>query len=214
VTVNGQQVTVIVHKTFPTYFARTLDIFTMSAGARASAQYGGPSELIDMYFFPVMIKDDDYTPGMPYEIWDDKKVYEDIPDNVIVGGNRGWANFNGGSVSTAEMKEWCQYGWFGSIATGDWINGAPGTSASGIETTEMYRVGDTVIIPMYDIVRPGENGSGQFDYRVVSFASFLITAVYPEDTPKKIVGEFQLSYFVAPIGSQQHDGLVAIMLVE
>jgi hypothetical protein len=214
VTVGDQEVTVVARKTFSTFFGGALDIFTLSAGARAKARYGAPSELRDMHFFPVLIKDFVYKIGDEYEIWDDKKEYEGIPDNVIVGGNRGWANFDGGDVAKSEIKDWCRDGWFGTIATDDWINGTPGTAASGVEMTAMHRIGDTVIIPLYDTTRPGEEGSGQLDFHIVSFAAFLITEVHPEDTPKRIVGVFQVLYAIAPVGTQQHDGVVAIQLVE
>jgi hypothetical protein len=216
VTVAGQEVTVIARKSFSTFFARAVNVFSLDAGARAAARYGAPTELRDAYFFPVLIRDDDFIRGQEYEIWDDKKEYPDAPENVIVGANRGWANFDGGEVAKSDIKDWCRDGWFGSIAMGDWINGSPGTAASGVEMTAMQRIGDTVIIPIYDDVRPAEDGSGsgQTDFHVARFASFTITEVHPEDTPKRIIGVFSLMYVIAPVGTQQHIGLVAIQLIE
>ena len=212
---DGQTVTVVARKSFPTFFASVLGWFTLSTSVQATATYGSPAQMPDQGFFPIAIKCASFEAGKEYEIWDDGKEPDDPPEYVIVGGNRGWLNFNSSAVGASELKQWVREGYATTITIGDWINGDPGTRASALQEAEQYRIGDTVIMAGYDGVRDGQNGSGQLDYQVACFAAFKITSVDDTSNPKKVVGRFKQQYIIAgPQGGVEDDGIVVIGLTQ
>jgi len=218
ITVDGQDVTVAARRDFSTFFAGVLDQFTMSAGAEAKATFGSPAEVPDDYFFPVALKHRPFVPctegGPEYHIWDSKKeAGDDTPSHVVVGGQRGWLNFDGGSVGASELVYWVNNGYHGTLRNGDFINGSPGTVAVSVHAAAQNRIGDTVIVPIYDTVRPGELGSGTLDYHIVSFGKFTITSVQSTGSPKKIRGCFETYYVVGDVGISEHNGYIAIKLI-
>lgn len=215
VTIDGRTVTVVARRSFSSFFARVLQWPMLSAAAQATASYGRPVQMRDRGFFPVAVRDDSFEKGNEYEIWDDDKEPDDPPEDVIVGGNRGWLNFNGGNVSNSELKQWVREGYFTTLTVGDWINGDPGTRASALHEAKQHRIGDTVFMVVYDTVRDGEEGNGQLDYHVISFALFQIISVDDTGTPKKIMGRFQTRDIVAgPQGGPDDDGIIAIELMQ
>jgi len=215
VTVQGQTVTVVAGRSFPSFFARVLGWPTMSAGGQATAGYGRPRVMRGQGFFPVAVHSESFQVGQSYQIWDDDKEPDDPPEGVIVGGNRGWLNFNGGNLSNAELKEWVREGYTTTLTAGAcWINGDPGTRASALHEAKEHRIGDTVIMVVYDGVREGQEGNGQLDYHVISFAAFIIESVEDTGEPKWIEGEF-VRYVTAgpPLGLGDH-GVIAIALTQ
>ena len=212
VTVQGNTVTVVAHKSFSTVFAGFVGWPVLSVSARAEAGYspvGGKEDL-----FPTVIKEFDFVYGDVYTIWDDDKEVQDPgATHVIVGGNRGWANFNGGSVGDSELKLWVREGYPGRIDVGDWVNGEPGTSSAAVNESHC-RLGQTIFVAMYDTMRAGQMGSGQVDYHVVSIAAFQVVDVQWPGTPKGIVGRF-VPYVTSgePGGGPVDTGVITVSLI-
>jgi Putative Flp pilus-assembly TadE/G-like len=89
-----------------------------------------------------------------------------------VSGNWGVLDFNGGSSSNAETKDWVDNGYLGVVKVGDWIIGSPGAPSSSLDIQSI--VGKSVIMPMFS--SPRLSGSN-VEYRVVGFAKARVDAV-------------------------------------
>jgi len=89
-----------------------------------------------------------------------------------VSGNWGVLDFNGGSSSNAETKDWVDNGYLGVVKVGDWIIGSPGAPSSSLDIQSI--VGKSVIMPMYS--SPQLSGSN-VEYRIVGFAKARVDAV-------------------------------------
>lgn len=89
-----------------------------------------------------------------------------------VSGNWGVLDFNGGSSSNAETKEWVDNGYSGVVKVGDWIIGSPGAPSSSLDIASI--VGKSVIMPMFS--SPRLSGSN-VEYRIVGFAKARVDAV-------------------------------------
>jgi len=196
-------------KEFPTFIAGIIGSPMAAAQALSQARYGPISALSGLA--PIAIRQFNFVYGSSYTIWDDDKTEADPTSGVIVGGQRGWLNFNGGSVSNDELKDWMLYGYEGRVETGMWINGDPGTRSSAVQAAG-ERIGQIIIIPIYDTVRPGQNGSGSLDYHVVGFGAFRVTAMNWQGNPKTITGRFERYVTPGEWGSAINAGVVAIRL--
>ena len=89
-----------------------------------------------------------------------------------VSGNWGVLDFNGGSSSNAETKDWVANGYSGVVRVGDWIIGSPGAPSSSLDIASI--VGKSVIMPMFS--SPRLSGSN-VEYRIVGFAKARVDAV-------------------------------------
>ena len=67
-------------------------------------------------------------------------------------GNRGWLDLNGGGGGAAEIKSWIRYGFDSVIYPHTWLSGQPGQATSIYQAVEDYRVGDVVMIPVFNAI--------------------------------------------------------------
>lgn len=206
---NAVSVLVQARKEFPTFIAGIIGSPTAAAQAISQARYGPVSALTGLA--PIAVRQFNFAYGQTYTIWDDDKTEADPTSGIIVGGQRGWLNFNGGNVSNDELRDWMLYGYNGRVETGMWINGDPGTRSSAVQAAG-ERIGQVIIVPIYDTVRPGQNGNGTLDYHIVGFGAFRVTAMNWQGNPKTISGRFER--YVAPgdWGTAINAGVVAIRL--
>mgnify|MGYP000707663020 CR=1 FL=1 len=194
--IGAKTVSVAVTETFPTYFASVVGVptFTVSAYARAHYEPPGPwtGGMMPLAVYEGALRGVGYNQKV--QIWDSETV---VPgDNVISDGQRGWLNFDGRNVSNTELQTWIRYGWGGEIRFPMWINGTPGTKDAALQAMDAYRKGQIIYVPIYDAMRPGQEGNGQLDYRVVAVGSFLVSDVKYRGNPKYIEGVF--TYTVVP----------------
>lgn len=189
VTLGDTTVTVVVSRTFGTYFASIIGVPTMPVAAQATAGYTIPTSWTGD-LMPIALHTSALTLTGTIRIWDDDKAASDPAHGIIADGQRGWLNFDGGSVSNSEMVDWVAHGYQGTVNVGDWVNGDPGTRASALQAMDEVRLHTTVIIPIYDTVRPGESGNGSLDYRIVAFGAFYVDNVKETGNPKYVEGTF------------------------
>jgi hypothetical protein len=196
--------------TFPTFFAGVIGVPEMTAGAEAAASFSAVGSATGLV--PIAVKEFDFPFNEPYEIWDSDKV-SDLDDGIISDGQRGWYNFNGGSVGASELKNWMRYGYDEEVPQEEWINGSPGTMTSVLQVAG-ERIGETVIIALYDTVREGENGNGALDFHITGFAAFEIDEVVTKGKDKKIKGFFKGLVTPDDWGGDSDHGVRVIRLVE
>lgn len=201
---------------------------TFSVFADSKGTYGFPAALtglapLAMKYredFQVSTDDEEH----PYEIWDSDKV-SDAPEDcqgdpvacgIIIGGNRGWLNFDGGDVGNDEIKEWMASGFGGNKSVGEWINGSPGTRTSSFKSAQ---IGQRLIIPMYDNIRSrddrpeGEDiGNGSIDYQIVAFAAFRVTGVDNDGSVKRLIGHFEYHVPAGEWGGLHDTGIRVVKL--
>ena len=198
--VDGSSVTVVVSSTFPTYFAAVVGVPTLSASARAEAGYGYPKAWVGD-LVPIAVHKDAVVPDRQVEIWDDEKTASNVPLGVVADGQRGWLNFNGGAVGDSEIRNWVINGWHGRVEAGMWINGTPGTKTAALQDVQGVRLHTIVYVPIYDDVRPGQNGS-----------AFYVTQVVDTGNPKFVKGQFLRHIDPQEIGGTFDSGVRVVVL--
>jgi len=194
---------------FPTYFAGVVGITAMSAGAEAEGGYSAVKTTWGLW--PIALKEFEFQYDATYAIWDSNKIEKDPNSGVIVGGNRGWLNFDGHDVSNSELKEWMEFDYQGKVTEGDWVNGSPGTRTAAAQVAQQ-RLGDIVIIPIYDTIRPGVNGNGTLDYHIISFAAFEVEGTDLHTNIKKIFGKFRRYVKSGEWGGTEDDGVRVVRI--
>ena len=65
-------------------------------------------------------------------------------------GNRGWLDLNGGGGGANEIRGWIRYGFDSIISPHTWLSGQPGQQNNNFRAMMDYRVGDVVLIPIYN----------------------------------------------------------------
>jgi hypothetical protein len=196
--------------TFPTFFAGVIGIPEMTANAEAAASFSAIASAMGLV--PIAVQDFPFEYGGNYEIWDSDKV-SDLDEGIIADGQRGWYNFNGGSVGDSELKNWMRYGYSEEVQQGEWINGSPGTMTSVLQVAG-ERIGETLIVAIYDQAREGENGNGALDFHIKSFAAFRVAEVDLSGEDKKIKGVFERYVSPGDWGGTSDHGVRVIRLVE
>ncbi|MCP3936553.1 MAG: hypothetical protein GY708_14400 [Actinomycetia bacterium] len=85
-------------------------------------------------------------------------------------GNWGMLDFNGGSNSNNETKDWVRYGYPGEVEAPQWIEGDPGAFSPSLPISDI--VGDVIQVPVFD----GYNGAGgaNAEFHVIGFVSLII----------------------------------------
>jgi hypothetical protein len=89
-----------------------------------------------------------------------------------VSGNWGVLDFNGGSNTTGEIREWVESGYDGYIEVGDVISGSPGAPSTSVNPNAM--VGQSILLPLFSEPRGGGNSA---QYKIVGFAQAFVQAV-------------------------------------
>lgn len=189
-TIQPPTVAVTASETFRTFFASIVGVPTFTVSASAAARYEpvGPwrGDLMPLAVYSGALEgrlDGDYV-----EIWDTEETV--VGEGIISDGQRGWLNFDGGAVGDSELVSWITYGWNGEVRPPMWINGTPGAKTSAMKALDSVRLNTTIYVPVYDQVRPGQMGSGQIDYRIVSVAAFKVVVVVDRGNPKYVGGIF------------------------
>jgi hypothetical protein len=97
-----------------------------------------------------------------------------------VPGNWGMLDFNGGSNSTAETRDWVMNGYLESVEIGDIIAGNPGTPSTSLGLRD--RIGSSVTFALFDVASPSGNNA---TFRIVGFARARIVDVVVTGSPSK-----------------------------
>ncbi len=208
----SSSVTVTASKTFNTYFASVVGIPHFNVQAVAQAGYSFPSEWRGG-LMPLLVKNTAITLTRQIQIWDDKTQVSDYNYGKVADGERGWANFDGGSVDNNEIVAWVAYGYPGTVKVGDWVNGTPGTKTAGLQEMAQVRLNTVIIVPVYDSTRPGISGNGELDYHIVGFAAFYVVEVVDTGTPKYVKGQF-IRYVAAQEAGGTFDSGVRVIAIK
>ena len=89
-----------------------------------------------------------------------------------VSGNWAVLDFNGGSSSNEETKQWVDAGYKAAITVGDVVNGSPGAPSTALDVSGA--IGETILFPLYRFPR----GSGSnATYTIVGFATARVDAI-------------------------------------
>jgi len=184
VTVDGQTVTVVARKSFPSFFAGVIGIPEMAASAEAMAGYSGAKSVTGLR--PIAVEEKAYEFGNEYTIWD---------SDIITDGQRGWLDFDGG-----QLEDWVANGYDGTVSVDDEVEGKQGENASALQEAEDL-IGQTVVVCAYDQMHKEQ---GKWYYRISSFAAFKITDVKSTGSPKWIRGQCQPLVAVGEWGGPDH----------
>jgi len=162
----------------PMFFAGLLGVKTATVSASAVAQVasGIRGVLCNLAPFGVPVE---RVPGVGGSITfypgDPSTYKEGKGDDMVVPGNWGLLNLDGGDLSTKEMIDWIENG-TGSLVVpaGEdyiWIDGTSGFRAA-LNKTIRDKIGDPIIIVVYDkVVGTGATAA----FRCVGFLSVTIT---------------------------------------
>jgi len=120
---------------------------------------------------------------MPFAVWEGDvglpgQIMIIYPSQLIVPGNFGLLNLDGGSCSASELAEWILDGYPGEVTIDPdlgyiWIDGSPGIKVSLKDEIET-RIGMMVFVCVYDEVT-GQGSNANF--RIVQFLALTITQV-------------------------------------
>ena len=208
----GTSAIVTVSRTLSTFFAAVVGVPELTVAARAEAGYGFPG-VWEGDLVPMTVHRDAVVPDREIEIWDDAETPSYGAQGVVADGQRGWLNFNGGSVGDTEIRNWVVNGWHGRVEVDMWINGTPGTKTAALQDMQGVRLHTTVYMPIYDDTRPGQNGSGSLDYRVVGFGAFYVTQVVDTGNPKFVKGHFVRRVEPQEMGGSFDSGVRVVALL-
>ena len=141
-----------------------------------------------------------------FTIWDDKtEDSDDGPWDGSVSGNlRGWMSPNCagchpddpdcdpedaapscGDAGASTLAEWMRHGYPGEVEVGTWLRGDDGVKAHPVAITAT-RVGETLIIPLYDQIEDLHPGKPYF--HIKRLACFEVIEVIATGNPKGIRG--------------------------
>ncbi len=72
-------------------------------------------------------------------------------------GNRGWLDLDGGGGGANELKDWVRYGFNGTILPHTWLAGEPGQKTAVFPVVRDFRVGDVMMIPVFNALCDNKN---------------------------------------------------------
>lgn len=96
----------------------------------------------------------------------------------VIPGNWGVLDFNGGSNSNGETRDWVANGYMGSIHVGDIVPGSPGVPSTSLGLRS--RIGSSVVFALFDLAANAGNGA---TYRITGFAKATLLGVYMRGSP-------------------------------
>lgn len=67
-------------------------------------------------------------------------------------GNRGWLDLDGGGGGAMEIRDWIRNGFDSIISPHTWLSGQPGQQNSNFQAMQDYRVGQLVLIPVFNAI--------------------------------------------------------------
>jgi hypothetical protein len=208
---DGNQVLrVVAHEQVATTFARILGINQLEVSAEAEAMIGpagGSGGLA-----PIAIREYSYAIGQTYTIWDCDEEMDPAGHNLS-GSNRGWLSLacvypDDCTNGADDLKEWMRNGYPGMIYADDWVRPAEGTTAAAIQ--QAYP-GQTLVMPVFRVLRDYPDSSGKPFYHIVAFAVFDVFQVHAKGYPKGLTGKFRTGLTAGPIGTTS-GGLQALQL--
>ncbi|MCL4367792.1 MAG: pilus assembly protein TadG-related protein [Actinobacteria bacterium] len=186
---------------YNTLFAGIIGINSLTSGGKATAMSLAIQSLSSTGVWPIVTKQQSFTVGSVYTIWDDNKE---------AAGNAGWVDLDGGSGSASELASWVSDGFHSSDSEkfeyyDDAAGPSPGTSheseslpfPSWLETTTGnkssalgdMRTGQSITVLLFSQDN-GESGSN-LKYRATGLAQFTITSVSATGHPKSVQGTFE-----------------------
>jgi len=74
----------------------------------------------------------------------------DGKNDIEAGGNRGWLDLNNGGGGASDMRDWIINGLDFSISPHTWLSGQTGTVTNVFEAIKDYRLGEVVLIPVFN----------------------------------------------------------------
>jgi hypothetical protein len=76
----------------------------------------------------------------------------DGKNDIEGGGNRGWLDLNNGGGGASDMRSWIINGLNFPIYPHTWLSGQTGTVTNVYEAVKNYRVGQVVLIPIFNAI--------------------------------------------------------------
>ncbi len=157
----------------------------------------------------------------------------DGKNDIEAGGNRGWLDLNNGGGGAADLRDWIINGLDFPISTHTWLSGQTGTATSVYQAIEDYRLGDVVLIPVFNAFCddndpinnsvcmeiahadpfPDEPGTGDIDnagqapkFHVIAFDPFYISCVHIHSSD--YCPGFRLAQEMNPDPAHPHKSLI------
>lgn len=184
----------------PTIGGTSADITSLTASGGAAAMSMEIGAVTGTGLWPIATRDQTFTVGVEYTIWDDA---------MEVAGNAGWLNVDGGPASASELSDWAVDGFLSSDANRfayyedaagpsvgsyqqgktlpfpSWLEASTGNVTSALQDMS---VSETITVIVFSALQgTGVNGR----YRAVGLASFTVTSVTTTGSNKRIRGIFQ-----------------------
>ena len=110
--------------------------------------------------------------GVVYRIYYGKDAQPDACNgNDNVPGNWGVLDFDGGANPTGDIRDWTEFGYPGSVAIGDWVEGDPGAFSNSVRN-ELQHLVDNVEsfgLPVFDTYN--DLGGSNAEFQIVNFAA-------------------------------------------
>lgn len=97
-----------------------------------------------------------------------------------ISGNWGILDFDGGSNSQNDIKDWTMHGYDGSVSIGDWIEGTPGSFSNSLnsELNHLINNVDHFTLPIFSEYNDLPGGNAEFlidNFAVVKLHGFKTT---------------------------------------
>jgi len=81
----------------------------------------------------------------------------DGKNDIEGGGNRGWLDLDNGGGGASDLRDWIKNGLDFPISIHSWKSGQPGNVSSAYKDVKDYRVGDVVLIPVFNAICDDSN---------------------------------------------------------
>ncbi len=85
--------------------------------------------------------------------------------DVLGGGDRSWLDLDGGGGGANELRDWIRNGFSPELTTHTWVPGQRGT-ANSIFQAAATRIGDIVVLPIFDMFCTGDMSGSDCATRV------------------------------------------------
>lgn len=89
----------------------------------------------------------------------------DGENDVLGNGDRSWLDLNGGGGGSDELRDWIVSGFAPELTTHTWVPGQTGT-ANNVFQAAATRVGDIVVLPVFDMFCTGDMDGAECATRV------------------------------------------------
>jgi len=160
-------------------FAPAVSAFTSTdVKSSTTVKYGAPSGLSGLRPFglcikaPVFAQWTDRTHGFgPMEVPYGKNSATDCGQ---AAGNWGILDFDGGSNSSNDTKDWVEKGYPNVVTAPSTIDGDPGAFSNSLDGSITSIIGQRVTLPIFD--NSNQHGGNKADFHVIGFANVIIRA--------------------------------------